>query len=228
MASRKARVLKAVVDRSVAFAGLLVCAPVLVVCAIAVWLDDGAPIFFGQVRVGKEGRPFRLVKFRSMRQAKSGARITVSGDTRITRVGAFLRRYKLDEAPQLWNVLKGDMSLVGPRPEVPSFVNLTSPEWRTVLAVKPGITDLATLVYRNEETELGTVADPERYYTEVVLPAKLGLSIAFIRAAGFWLESKLIVCTVYYSVFPAKFDIHRVRQMFQLAEPDRRYSGAAR
>src|ERR1051326_2727137 len=109
MASRKARVLKAVVDRSVAFAGLLVCAPVLVVCAIAVWLDDGAPIFFGQVRVGKEGRPFRLVKFRSMRQAKSGARITVSGDTRITRVGAFLRRYKLDEAPQLWNVLKGDM-----------------------------------------------------------------------------------------------------------------------
>jgi lipopolysaccharide/colanic/teichoic acid biosynthesis glycosyltransferase len=224
MASREAQFPKAVIDRLMAALGLLLFTPLLLLCALAVWLEDGAPIFFGQVRVGKGGRLFRLVKVRSMRSARPGARITVSGDARITRVGAFLRRYKLDEAPQLWNVLKGDMSLVGPRPEVPDFVDLASPEWRTVLAVKPGITDLATLVYRNEEAMLGTVSDPERYYSEVVLPAKLALSIAFIRASSFWLESKLIICTVYYSVFPARFDANRIQQMFRLSGHARGYS----
>src|ERR1700736_5470654 len=124
MASREACLLKAAIDRSAAALGLFFCAPLLLLCAIAVCLEDGTPIFFSQTRIGKHGRPFRLVKFRSMYSAKPGARITVSGDARITRVGSFLRRYKLDEAPQLWNFLKGDMSLVGPRPEVPDFVNL--------------------------------------------------------------------------------------------------------
>ena len=225
MASREDRLLKAAIDRLAAVLGLLFFSPLLLVCALAVWLEDGAPIFFGQVRVGKQGRPFRLIKFRSMRSAKTGARITVSGDARITRVGAFLRRYKLDEVPQLFNVLKGDMSLVGPRPEVPDFVNLASPEWQMVLAVKPGITDLATLIYRNEEAMLGTVTDPERHYSEVVLPAKLALSIAFIRAADLWMECKLIICTVYYSVFPRRFDVNRVRHMFSLSGPARGYSG---
>jgi lipopolysaccharide/colanic/teichoic acid biosynthesis glycosyltransferase len=160
-----------------------------------------------------------------MRAANTGARITVSGDARITRVGAFLRRYKLDEVPQLFNVLKGDMSLVGPRPEVPDFVNLASPEWQMVLTVKPGITDLATLIYRNEEAILSTVSDPERHYSEVVLPAKLAVSIAFIRAASLWMECKLILCTVYYSVFPGRFDVNRVQQMFSLPAPVRGYSG---
>jgi len=127
--------------------------------------------------------------------------------------------------PQLWNVLRGDMSLVGPRPEVPDFVDLTSPEWRIVLAVRPGITDLATLVYRDEEAVLSKASDPERYYSEVVLPAKLALSIAFIRAADVWLEGKLIICTVYYSFFPARFDVNRVQQMFRLSEAVRGFSG---
>jgi len=223
MASREARLLKLAIDRLAAALGLLVFSPLLLLCALAVWLEDGSPVFFGQIRVGKQGRKFRLVKFRSMRLAKPGARITVSGDARITRVGAFLRRYKLDELPQLFNVLKGDMSLVGPRPEVPDFVDLASPEWQMVLAVRPGITDLATLIYRNEEATLGTVPDPERYYSEVVLPAKLALSIAFIRAADLWMECKLIIFTVYYSVFPGKFDVGRVQQMFSLHGPAREY-----
>ncbi len=225
MASRPSRIMKAAIDRLAAALGLILCSPVLLLCALAVCLEDGAPIFFRQRRIGQHGRPFQLIKFRSMRSAIPGTRITVFGDARITRVGAFLRRYKLDEMPQLWNILKGDMSLVGPRPEVPHFVDLAAPEWKLVLAVKPGITDLATLIYRNEEAMLGTVADPERYYNEVVLPAKLALSIAFIQTGNLWLECKLIVCTVYYSVLPCRFDVKRVKQMFRLRTPATGYSG---
>jgi len=224
MAYREVRVLKATIDHLAAALGLLLCAPLMLLCALAVWLEDGAPIFFTQTRVGKGGRPFQLVKFRSMHTAKLGSRITVAGDARITRVGAFLRRYKLDELPQLWNVLKGDMSLVGPRPEVPGFVSLASLEWRMVLSVKPGITDLATLIYRNEEAMLGAVPEPERYYSEVLLPAKLALSIAFLQSANLWLECKLITCTVYFSVFPARFNVNRVQQLFRLSEAARGYS----
>jgi len=211
---------KDVFDRTAAALGILLTSPVLLICAAAVWIDDGAPVFFRQVRVGKNGRLFRLVKFRSMRSGQRGTSITVSNDSRITRAGGFLRSYKLDELPQLWNVLRGDMSFVGPRPEVPEYVELASPEWRIVLSVKPGITDLATLLYRNEEKILFLQPDPQRYYREVVLPAKMSLSIAFIRASNFWLECKLIAYTIYYSVFPHRLDSGRLGRIFAPALAD--------
>src|SRR5207249_11392098 len=116
-----------------------------------------------------------------MRSGLRGVRITASTDERITRVGGVLRRYKLDELPQLWNVARGDMSLVGPRPEVPDFVDMSVPIWRRVLSVKPGITDVTTLAYRHEEELLAGVADPEKHYREVILPAKLDLNAQYIR-----------------------------------------------
>ena len=195
---------------------------------LAVWLEDGFPVCFRQTRVGRNGKVFRLIKFRSMRTATTGSRITSSGDARMTRVGRFLRRYKLDEIPQLWNVLRGDMSLVGPRPEVPEFVDLSSPAWQIVLSVKPGITDLATLVYRNEEQLLSGHADHEAYYRHVVLPAKLALSGEFIQSASFWGELKLIACTVYYSFFPARFDEDRIQRLFRVSRDEAAVAGLSK
>jgi lipopolysaccharide/colanic/teichoic acid biosynthesis glycosyltransferase len=217
MASRRTRFAKAYFDRALSAIGLLMASPIIVICAVAIWVDDPGPVFFRQIRVGRNARPFRLVKLRSMRVTQSGTPITSSHDPRITRVGRFLRAYKLDELPQLWNVLRGDMSFVGPRPEVPQFVDAASPEWRVLLSVKPGITDLATLIYRNEEKLLFDQSDPQKYYREVALPAKMALSISFIRSAGFWLECKLIAYTVYYTVFPRRFDDREVARAFEAA-----------
>lgn len=212
------RFLKALIDRLGAALGLVLTSPLLLVCAAAIVLESGWPVFYRQTRVGWKGRPFQIIKFRSMRSGVSGSRITASGDPRVTRVGGFLRRYKLDELPQLWNVLKGEMSFVGPRPELPDFVDLNASEWQTVLSVRPGITDLATLLYRNEETLLGTYRDTDRGYREVVLPAKLAVSIAFTRTATLWTECKLIACTVYYSFFPGRFDSDRVLRVLSIAK----------
>jgi lipopolysaccharide/colanic/teichoic acid biosynthesis glycosyltransferase len=232
MDSKGPGIWKSVFDRAAAALGILLTAPIMLICALAVWLDDGAPVFFRQVRVGRSGRVFRLVKFRSMRSGQPGTSITVSKDSRITRVGNFLRSYKLDELPQLWNVLRGEMSFVGPRPELPEFVDLASAEWRILLSVKPGITDLATLVYRNEERILFQQPDPQKYYREVVLPAKLALSIAFIRTSNFWLECKLIAYTVYYSVFPRRLDSGHLGRIFAggliLSQPSTRARGPLR
>jgi lipopolysaccharide/colanic/teichoic acid biosynthesis glycosyltransferase len=166
-------ILRSLFDRVAAALGLVALAPVLVAVGIAVVIEDGWPWWFAQERIGRSGRPFRLLKFRSMRRANSGSLITARGDSRITRVGAVIRKYKLDELPQLWNVLKGEMDLIGPRPEVARYVEMNDPLWRGVLQVRPGITDLATLVYRNEEEILAQAEDPEQYYRQVVLPEKL-------------------------------------------------------
>jgi len=179
---------KDVFDRAAAALGLLLTSPLMLICALAVLVDDGAPVFFRQVRVGRNGRLFRLAKFRSMRSGQPGTSITVSKDSRITRVGNFLRGYKLDELPQLWNVLRGDMSFVGPRPEVPEYVELASAEWRIVLSVKPGITDLATLLYRNEERILYLQPDPQRYYREgcAARPNSLSALLSFELPISGW------------------------------------------
>jgi lipopolysaccharide/colanic/teichoic acid biosynthesis glycosyltransferase len=219
MASRRTGFAKACFDRALSAIGLLAASPIILICAVAIWIDDPGPVFFKQIRIGRNARPFRLVKLRSMRVTRSGTPITSSNDPRITRVGRFLRAYKLDELPQLWNVLRGDMSFVGPRPEVPQFVDAASPDWRVLLSVKPGITDLATLVYRNEEKLLFEQSDPQRYYREVVLPAKMALSISFIRSAGLWLECKLIAYTVYYTIFPRHFDGREVARAFVASSP---------
>lgn len=192
---------KGIFDRLAAAVGLLLLAPLMALVALAIVVEDGAPVLFRQVRVGRKGRRFRVLKFRSMRVGVPGARITACGDPRLTRVGRVLRRYKIDELPQLWNVLRGHISLVGPRPELPAFVELTDPTWRAVLEVRPGITDRASLIYRHEEELLGSAADPERYYRETILPAKLALNLEYIRTRTFWLDLKLILLTIHRCFF---------------------------
>ncbi len=187
---------KAVFDRVAAALGLVVLAPVLALIAAAIVLEAGFPVLFRQTRVGRGGRPFRLVKFRSMRMDVAGTRITAGRDPRVTRVGAWLRRRKIDELPQLWNVLRGDLSLVGPRPEIPPFVDTQDPVWRAVLEVRPGITDPASLQFRHEEELLSGAADAERYYREAILPPKLALNLEYIRTRTFWGDLKLIARTL--------------------------------
>jgi lipopolysaccharide/colanic/teichoic acid biosynthesis glycosyltransferase len=177
---------------------------------MAIIVESGLPVFFGQIRIGRGGVPFRLWKLRTMRSA-SGPLITASRDSRITRTGAFLRKYKLDELPQLWNTLRGQMSVVGPRPEVPEYVSLDDPLWRKILSVRPGITDVATLIYRNEEDVLANSAHPEKYYREVVLPKKLSLNNDYMRRASFWSDFRLMYLTAVYSIRPHMLDDARVR-----------------
>jgi lipopolysaccharide/colanic/teichoic acid biosynthesis glycosyltransferase len=165
--------------------------------AVALWikLDSPGPVFFRQMRDGRGGQPFRIYKFRSMRcdaQAR-GPQLTVGADNRITRSGALIRKYKIDEFPQFINVVLGQMSLVGPRPEVPRYVELYPPAVRdVVLSVRPGITDLASIAYRDESDLLGRSADPERTYVEQVLPAKLALCERYVRERSFFGDLAII------------------------------------
>ena len=158
---------------------LLILCPFLLLVGIFVKWTSPGPILYWQKRVGRDGRIFAIVKFRSMvaNAEKQGLGITVAGDARVTGFGAFLRMSKIDELPQLWNVLTGKMSLVGPRPELPQYVSEYTPEQRHVLSVRPGITDPASIAYRNEEELLAKASDPIRYYRESVLPAKLALNL---------------------------------------------------
>ena len=178
---------------------LVVLSPVF--AAIAVWikLDSPGPVFYRQVRVGRGNRDFYLYKFRSMRVgADRQGLITVGGkDPRVTRSGHFIRKYKLDEFPQLINVIKGDMSIVGPRPEVRKYVEMYTPEQMKVLCVRPGLTDPASIRYRNENELLATVEDPERYYREVIMPDKLRLSLEYVHRASFgWISNSYSVLSV--------------------------------
>lgn len=179
--------------------GLLVLAPVFVLVAACILLDSPGYIFFRQNRVGKNGRTFQIVKFRSMmvpaQPDSFDLPITISGDHRVTSVGRILRKYKIDELPQLWNVFLGDMSLVGPRPELPLYVNRYTPEQREVLCVRPGITDPASLRYRNEECLLARSSEPERFYTETVLPDKLSINLRYIAKISFVGDMVLLFAT---------------------------------
>lgn len=190
---------KRLLDLLLAGCGLIVLAPLLLLIALLIRLDSGGPVFYRQVRVGRFGAEFRIHKFRTMTHnpADRGPQLTVGADARITRVGAMLRRTKLDELAQLIDVLAGTMSLVGPRPEVPRFVALYPAELRAkVLSVRPGITDFASVEYRDESTLLAQSPDPERTYREVVLPAKLALQARYVDEAGVWTDLKLIVRTL--------------------------------
>jgi len=201
-------------DATCSAAALLFLAPVLAGIALVIMLDDGPPVFFTQIRVGRNGQPFRIWKFRTMRSDSHGSVITAAGDDRITRAGVRLRKHKLDEIPQLFNVFKGDMSLVGPRPEVPEHVHFEAAEWQTVLQVRPGITDLATLLYRDEELILGASRDPDTFYRESVLPAKLLLNIAYLISRSFWLDLKLIFLTIRSSFFTENLDSDLIKRTF--------------
>lgn len=171
---------KRIFDVTVTIVMLVVAIPVMLVVAvmIAVAMPDGA-ILFRQERIGQYGKTFRIVKFRTMRANSDGSSVTVMGDGRVTRLGRFLRRYKLDELPELWNVLKGDMSLVGPRPDVPGYADKLEGEERLILQLKPGLTGTATLKYRNEEELLAKQNDPIRYNDEVIWRDKVRINLQY-------------------------------------------------
>ena len=196
---------KRAVDVCAAGLALLALAPLILVVALAVRLTSTGPILFRQDRVGLDGRSFRILKFRTMRPG-SGPPITAAGDDRITPVGALLRRTKLDELPQLVNVVRGDMSIVGPRPEVPVYVAGYSPAQRRVLEVRPGLTDPATLAYRDEEGLLGQVPAErrERYYASEILPRKLELNLDYLERASLWGDAALVARTLVAIVAPRR------------------------
>lgn len=185
---------KRAMDVVLSGAALLVLWPLLLAIALAVKLDSPGPVFYRQVRVGKDGKPFRIFKFRTMvaDADKMGPAITVGRDSRITRVGAFLRKTKLDELAQLLNVLPGQMSFVGPRPEVEEYVKRYTPYQRQVLLVRPGITDYASIAYRNESDLLARSADPRRMYIEQIMPAKIELNMRYLREISPVTDVKLI------------------------------------
>jgi lipopolysaccharide/colanic/teichoic acid biosynthesis glycosyltransferase len=182
---------KRALDILVSATALVTFFPVFAVVALVILVDSGRPVFFGQLRVGRNCRDFVMWKFRSMRFS-DGPLLTKAGDSRITRTGRFLRRTKLDELPQLWNVLRGDMGLVGPRPEVRRYVDLFASEFRHVLQVRPGMTDPASIVFCKEEELLATAADPEKDYVDVILPAKLELAQSYISVASIWFDIRVL------------------------------------
>ncbi|MFN0186989.1 MAG: sugar transferase [Aquabacterium sp.] len=200
--------IKRLFDIATAAAGLVLLLPVLLAVALAIRIDSPGPVFFRQVRIGRHGRPFRIFKFRTMTVAgepRGGAQITVAGDARITRVGGVLRSWKLDELPQLIDVLRGTMSLVGPRPEVPRYVDAYPEEQREhVLSVRPGITDLASLRYRDESAVLAQAVDPEREYVDVILPEKLRAAQRYVDHASLGADLRILGLTLSTVFAPAQ------------------------
>ena len=190
--------LKRLMDVVISGCALLVLWPLLLLIALAIKIDDPGPVFYRQVRVGRNGKEFRIFKFRTMvvDADKKGLQITVGRDSRVTHVGAFLRKTKLDELAQLLNVLTGEMSFVGPRPEVPKYVDLYTPYQRQVLLVRPGITDYASIAYRNENDLLAGAEDPERMYIDVIMPDKIELNMKYLREISPAADIRLIFGTI--------------------------------
>jgi lipopolysaccharide/colanic/teichoic acid biosynthesis glycosyltransferase len=193
------------VEAALALAGLVAAAPVIGIAALAVVATSGWPVFFRQTRVGRDGKPFTLVKLRSMRASTGGPQVTARRDPRVTAVGALLRRTKLDELPELWNVLRGDMSFVGPRPEVPGYVDLADPVWARILKVRPGLTDPVTLRLRDEEALMETVAGEERdrYYRETLQPLKLAGYQQYLERRTSWSDLG-VICDTILALLPGR------------------------
>lgn len=192
------KIIKRIFDIVCSGLGLIILSPFLLFVAIRIKMGSDGPVFFKQIRVGEKGREFKILKFRTMvvDAEKLGRQITVGNDNRITKIGAFLRKYKIDELPQLINVFKGDMSLVGPRPEVPRYVNMYTEEQRRVLDVKPGITDLASIRYRDENELLGKAENPDEFYINTIMPDKLALNMEYINKSNVFLDIYIILQTI--------------------------------
>ncbi len=184
-------------DKTFALIGLLVLSPLLLLIAllIRVKMPDGA-VLFRQQRVGQHGKVFTMVKFRTMTVTHHGSSISVAGESRITPLGAILRKYKLDELPELWNILKGDMSFVGPRPDVPGYADKLIGKDRDILQLKPGITGPATLKYRNEEELLAQQTNPQQYNDEVIFPDKVKINLGYLHHHSFWGDIRIIIKTI--------------------------------
>lgn len=190
-------VLKHIFDRIISFIGLICFSPLLLILAILIKVRmPGGPVLFTQKRVGKNGRLFNIYKFRTMVVNHGGSSVSVAGETRITPLGATLRKYKLDELPELWNVFIGNMSFVGPRPDVPGYADQLKGDDLEVLQLLPGITGPASLKYRNEEELLATVEDPQRYNDEVIFPDKVRINRYYLHHYSFWMDIKIILATV--------------------------------
>lgn len=188
---------KSAFDRIVSFFGLFFLSPVLLVVALLICIKmSGGSVIFKQKRVGQHGKLFTMYKFRSMTVNHSGSSVSVKGESRITPLGEKLRKYKLDELPELWNVLMGDMSFVGPRPDVPGYADKLEGDDRRLLLLKPGITGPASLKYRNEEELLAEQEDPLKYNDEVLFPDKVKINIEYLDNWSFWNDIKIIIYTV--------------------------------
>jgi lipopolysaccharide/colanic/teichoic acid biosynthesis glycosyltransferase len=209
-----ASVSRRLLDLGGAIFALILLAPLWGLAVLLILYDDGPPIFFRQRRVGQNGESFLILKFRTMRCQTAGRAITVSGDNRVTRAGAWLRKRKIDELPQLINVVRGEMSLIGPRPEVPEYVEPHDELRRVVMRMRPGITDLASLMFRNEEELLATVADPEAHYRSSILPVKLAWNIRYQESRSLLRDLKLLWLTAWYSFFPRKYDRESIPHIF--------------
>ena len=189
--------IKYLFDRLVSLIGLLLLWPLFLVVMVLIRIKmPGGPVLFRQKRVGKDGQLFTMVKFRTMTEGHGGSSVSVAGESRITPFGAKLRRYQLDELPELWNVLKADMSFVGPRPDVPGYADALTGEDREVLDLRPGITGPASLKYRNEEEILALVENPQKYNDEVIFPDKVRINRYYLHHYSFWMDIRLIMATV--------------------------------
>lgn len=191
--------MKRLMDIVFSLAGLIILSPVFAATALLIKRDSEGPVFFRQERIGRDFRPFMIYKFRTMTTGAEtrGARITVGGDTRITRIGHLLRKSKIDELPQLFNVLKGDMSLVGPRPEVREYVELYKGEYGKLLSIRPGITDPASLRYSEEELVLSSANNWQADYADRILPEKIQLSLRYVEKHGIFTDVGLIFRTIF-------------------------------
>jgi len=190
-------ILKWIFDRLASTMGLLILWPILLLVAIMIRVKmPGGPVIFKQKRVGQDGKLFTMYKFRSMTVSHSGSSVSVAGESRITPLGAKLRKYKFDELPELWNVLKGDMSFVGPRPDVPGYADKLEGHDRNILKLKPGITGPASLKYRNEEELLAKIENPQKYNDEVIYPDKIKINLYYLEHYSFLKDIQMIICTV--------------------------------
>ena len=194
--------MKRIFDFTVAFIGLFLLIPIILLIAIIVKLSSKGPIFFIQSRVGYNARLFKIIKFRSMLVVQeSESTISVKGDVRVTKVGIVLRKYKLDEIPSLWNVLVGDMSFVGPRPDVPGYADQLVGENRKILKLRPGITGPATLKYSNEEDLLAKQNNPEKYNNEIIYPEKVRINLDYYKNHNLWIDIKIIFATIFRNTY---------------------------
>lgn len=190
--------IKRIFDFSSSLLGLVILFPLLILISFAIKIGSSGPILFSQKRVGKDGKQFILIKFRSMMiNQQSNNTATAKGDDRITTIGVFLRKYKLDELPELWNVLRGEMSLVGPRPDVPGYADNLKGEDRKILKLRPGITGTASLKYVNEEEILSAQDDPQKYNDEVIFPDKVKVNLEYYKNQSLWLDIKIIFATIF-------------------------------
>lgn len=190
--------MKRIFDIVASFFGLIIISPIILVISVLIKLFMPGPVLFRQRRTGKDSKLFTIVKFRTMIINKGGSTTSVLGDSRITPLGAVLRKYKLDELPELWNVLKGDMSLVGPRPDVPEYTQRLTGEEKLILKLRPGITGPASIRYSNEERLLSEVADPQKYTDEIIWPDKVRINLDYYYNRSLWKDIKVIIITIFH------------------------------